>query len=99
MLVEAAQIVPSDRRAVTIKEFENPDGDLAAIVQPVAQLRDNELPVGRGSAEFGDDLDQFVKQRELAPPWSDRDRETPGMSGYSSLSPFRPRSLGSWELP
>ncbi|MFI5010954.1 MAG: hypothetical protein ACHQAY_01265 [Hyphomicrobiales bacterium] len=46
-LVDAAQIAPAQRDAVTIQELENLDRDLASILQPVAELGGAELALWR----------------------------------------------------
>ena len=43
MLVDAAEVAAPQRHAVAVEEFEDLDRDLAAVVEPVAQLRGGEL--------------------------------------------------------
>ena len=53
VLVDAAQIATPQRHAVTIEEFENLNGDLAAVVEPVAELGGGELPGLRFCCQIG----------------------------------------------
>ena len=39
MRIQPAQVALADRQALAVEEFEDLDGDLAAVVQTVAQIR------------------------------------------------------------
>src|SRR5208282_4922524 len=53
VLVDAAQIAAPQRDAVTVEKFEDLDGDLAAVVEPVAEFGGGELPGRRLGREIG----------------------------------------------
>src|SRR6202023_645365 len=59
MLVDAAQIAAAQGDAMAVEEFQNLDRDLAAVVDPVAELRRGELAVRRRRAEIADDADHL----------------------------------------
>ena len=44
--IDPPLIAASNRNPVTVEEFENLNGDLAAIVQPVTQLGRDEMAIG-----------------------------------------------------
>ncbi len=84
MFVDAAQVARRNVNAVAIEEFENLDGDLAAVVEPVAKLRGAELRIRRGRAEIDDDVGPFRRPLRAGKKWS---------CAISSALPMRPRSL------
>ena len=53
VFVDAAQIAAPQRDAVTVEEFEDLDGDLAAVVEPVAEFGGGELPGRRLRRQIG----------------------------------------------
>src|SRR6185312_14836544 len=53
MPVDAPQVAAAQRDAVPVEEFEDLDCDLAAIVEPVAQLRGAELVAFRIGGDVG----------------------------------------------
>ena len=56
------------RHAVAVEEFEDLDRDLAAVVEPVAELRGGELALRGLRRDVGDDLDHLgdrVAQEEM----------------------------------
>ena len=63
MPVDAAQIAAPQRHAMTIEKFQYPDCNLAAIVQPVAELRGDELSGGSVLTHVDDDPDHFRHRR------------------------------------
>ena len=53
MRIDAAQIATAQCRAVTVEEFENLDGDLAAVFDPVTKLRSGKPPVFCAARDVG----------------------------------------------
>ena len=45
--IDAAEILPTDREPVTIKEFQNLDSHLTAVLQAIAEFRCREFAAGR----------------------------------------------------
>ena len=63
MRIDAAQIAAAQRPAVAVEEFENLDGDLAAVFDPVAKLRGGKPPIFPAARDIADDLDHFRGDR------------------------------------
>ena len=63
MWIDATQIAAAQRRAVAVEEFENLDGDFAAVFDAIAKLRSGKPPVLRAARHVEDDLDHFRGDR------------------------------------
>ena len=63
MWIDAAQIAAAQRRAVTVVEFENLDGDFAAVFNPVAKLCGGKPPIFCAARYIADDFDHFRRNR------------------------------------
>ena len=59
MRIDAAQIATAQCRAVTVEEFENLDGDLATVFDPIAKLRSGKPPVFCAARDVAYDPDHL----------------------------------------
>src|ERR1700747_116552 len=63
MLVDPSQVAPLQGHAVAVEEVEDLDGDLAAVLDPVAKLRGGEDSALGASSDIGHDGHHLVDRR------------------------------------